>query len=143
MKCPNGGTIKQDFKGLEDWCVNYVAAVTAATAIPSCPSGYSWNGNICTRPATPAHFVGVDRCHGNWTPVDNTNNWTYQASQGRDHFIRKNGNPGDRSCMNCPIGAALHVDFKGLEDWCVNSVAAVTAATTAGMCPAGYTLGPP
>jgi len=143
MKCPNGGTIQQDFQGMQDWCVNYVPAVTAATATPSCPFGYTWNGTVCNRPASPAHNVGIDRCHGNWTPIDNTNNWTYQASPGPDHFIRNNGSAGDRSCMKCPNGGTLQQDFQGMQDWCVNYVPAVTAATTAGACPAGFTLGPP
>jgi hypothetical protein len=138
MKCPNSSTsLRVDFNGLEDWCVK--PGQTAATATPSCPSGFTWNGNICTRPATPAQ--GVERCHGNWLLGDNTDNWKYQASQGPDHFIRKNGNPGDRSCMKCPNSStSLRVDFSGLEDWCVKP--GQTAATVAGICPPGFTLGP-
>jgi hypothetical protein len=136
MKCPNGGTLRQDFLGLEDWCV--IAAEDAATATPSCPSGFSWNGNICTRPAKPEQ--AKERCHGNWAPFDNTNNWKHQPSQGPDHMVRKNGRPGDRSCMRCPNGGTLRQDFQGLEDWCV--IPGEDEATATGSCASGFTLEP-
>jgi hypothetical protein len=141
-RCPNGGHIQQDFQGLQDWCVISVAAVPEATTEPSCPSLFEWTGSICFRPATPAHSDPVDRCHGNWHPLDNTNNWTYQAVQGPDHFTRSNGKPGDRSCTKCPNGGHIQQDFQGLQDWCVYSVPAQTAATAAGSCPPGYILEP-
>ena len=142
-KCPNGGQIRHDFKGFEDWCVTSVPAVAAATAAPSCPSGFNWSGNICVRPGMPAHDVGVDRCHGNWLPTDNTNNWEYQEANGPDHFVRSTGNNlGNRACTKCPNGGNVHQDFKGLQDWCVMRVAAVLPATAAGSCPPGFTLGP-
>jgi hypothetical protein len=114
--------------------------VTAATATPSCPPGFTWNGSICSRPGIPAHNEGVDRCHGNWSPTDNTNNWTYQTAQGPDHFIRKNGTPGSRSCIKCPNGGNIKQDFQGLQDWCVKLVPAVTPATAPASCPPGFTL---
>jgi hypothetical protein len=142
--CPNGGNIKEDFQGVQDWCVKWVPAVTAATATPSCPAGYSWTGNICTRPGTPEQVLHVyDRCHGDWHPTDNTNNWTYRAVQGPDHFTRSNGTKGDRSCTKCPNGGRIRQNFQGQEDWCLDYVPAVTAATTGGICPSTYTLGPP
>lgn len=103
---------------------------------------------VCSRPgsaAVPAHNVDVDRCHGNWMATDNTGNWHYQASPGPDHMVRNNGKPGDRSCMKCPNGGHLVQDAHGMEDWCVNTVAAVAAvpaSTATPSCPSGFTLGP-
>ena len=93
---------------------------------------------ICKRPASPPS--PVDRCHGDWQPLDNTNNWVYQAGPGPDHFSRKNGKPGARSCTKCPNGGSIQQDYNGQQDWCVK--AGQAAATTPGICPAGFTLGP-
>lgn len=102
--------------------------------------GPTANPLICKRPATPADQIDIDRCHGNWSPIDNTNNWKYEARTGNDRFVRKSGNSGDRACSKCPNGGNISQDFQGLQDWCVNFVPAVTPATATPSCPPGFTL---
>ena len=96
----------------------------------------------CKRPAIAAHNEGVDRCHGNWLAIDNTNKFDYQAAPGPDHFNKTSWPKADRRCEKCPNGGSIQQDFKGQEDWCVNYVAAQSAATASGICPSGFTLVP-
>ena len=107
-------------------------------------SGMTFSGTlVCKRPAAPAHNVGVDRCHGNWLPTDNTGKFDYQAAPGPDHFNKTSWPKADRRCEKCPNGGTIQQDFNGTEDWCVNYVAATSAATAQGICPSAFTLGPP
>lgn len=64
------------------------------------------NPLICKRPATPAHQIDIDRCHGNWSPLDNTNNWKYQAITGKDHFVRRTETPVTGLARNARMAAA-------------------------------------
>lgn len=144
--CPLGHDVKMklDVHGQEeheDWCVRLIPAVTAATVTPLCSPGFTWNGEICTRAGAPAHSEGIERCRGNWLPIDNTDNWTYHAEQGPDLFKKNNG-AAERPCTKCPNGGSIHQDFQGQQDWCVKPVPAVPPATAPGSCPSGFTLQP-
>jgi hypothetical protein len=138
------GTLKIDFVGYQDWCVSYNPGQAASTTSPGCPTGHALDasGATCTRPAQPGRWQKTRKPGGNWNPVHNTNNWSYDAVPGGDIYRHRKGRRTvGTMCQRFDFNhGTLKIDFEGYQDWCTKWIAPVAASTVQAQCPSGFSL---
>lgn len=140
------GTLKIDFVGTQDWCVNYQNGWAAASSSPSCTSGYTLSADkkTCTKPGSSAYWKKNRKPKGNWGPQHDTRKWSYAAISGGDIYRHRNGKRtvGTR-CKGIGYNyGVLKIDFEGKQDWCATHIPAVAPRMVAAQCPANSTLRP-